>query len=161
MKKSLDIFAATNPAYVASIIWQFVEGYVKEDDAGCEYPLVYLPLPIVSSSLYAKTLHGTNTKTGLVEWLNRNAWVPTELATSVQDAKRLSLSGLHLALSNGMIGLGPEHKIVVTGKLKNKSKVIADNSQLKTSLQMAERLGRWFGQVGSMQISLHCLGMRV
>lgn len=98
-----DALAHSNPATAALVIYSFVRGFQDHNEAGPHFALAFIPVPIALSHPLAASFDGTNLRTGLLLWLERNPWIRLELAGHVRDARRISRAGLLFGLQRGVL----------------------------------------------------------
>lgn len=156
---AIDIYAMTNPALCSLILWSYLDGYLKEDENGCELPLIYIPIPIILSRSLLTTFEGTNKKTGFIEWINRNPDLSPKAFQIIKNSKRLTIAGTHVAIKQNLITLTSSCRLAPARKSLPNQAQIKNNEELKNFLMLSGRLGAWIGQIRSAKIVLHCLGI--
>lgn len=82
MSTALDLYAMTNPALGGALLWAYLRG-AEGAGSALELPLLFLPVPVLLSSSLAETFDGTNSRTGLFAWLDRNPGLTVGLALSL------------------------------------------------------------------------------
>lgn len=156
-----DVFAETNPAFCAYALAGFTRTYLTLNVDGPEVPSCYVALPIALSGDLAVTFNGTNRRTGLLEWLNRNPQVQIQLAARVNASMSIVTEAIrfgcfsHILVMNedGKIRLGPQNiKKSVLGEL---------GDEPTRTIKYAERLGYWFAMAGSPRTSFDMMGLTV
>lgn len=104
---ALDIYALTNPAFWSLALTKFVAGYQRstreKTAAGCPYPLLFLPMPLVYSREALGRFDGTNRNTGLLTWLERHPIVRATAADEIRAAKPYTQRALTFALAHGAL----------------------------------------------------------
>jgi hypothetical protein len=140
---AIDVFASTNPALGGLILFRFLEEYCKQKPEGADFPLLYLPIPIVLSSDFSESFKGTNGKTGFMEWLNRSPQIAAILP------RRLHRT---IAFSRQAVGFAIRHRILAVtraGHLTHDRTGFAKplkhlaNDPIGDRLTRARRFGAW------------------
>src|SRR4051812_15018726 len=100
---SIDVFAATNPAFCGLIMWSFLERFGNGPDGGCELPLAFLPLPIVLSEELSALFAGTNSTTGYLTWLGRHPEIAAEFAPRMQRTVAMTRQAVVFCLRYSLV----------------------------------------------------------
>lgn len=160
--RSTDIYALTNPALGAIILYTFLDGYFDEATDGAEMPILYLPMPFVLSSSILGTFSGTNSRTGFLVWVTRNPSITVNLARKIEQTASVTREGLLFGLRYGLITMLSNQKFVSNRENKpSTSRINALEGNIRTSLQNARRLGGWLGQLNSTSNAFHSLGISI
>lgn len=158
MNKSIDVFAATNPAFLSLVLLGYIEGYVEEAGNGLPFSLAILPIPIVLSGDLDSTFDGTNIRTGFYSWVKQNPQISLNLNARIND----SIDYIRPAISYGVA-----RKIIVfdgSGKLLGLSKNTGNfygSASLGKYFKNSKRLGNWIGQIKSTKTVFNYLGLEI
>lgn len=154
-----DIYAETNPAWVAYVLVSFLRGFAEMQPEGVELPVVYLGLPICLSGDLALTFMKTNKRTGLREWLERSPQVQLDLAERLNDSLGIVTSAVKFGCFAGTLTLD-RHARLLPGTLHVKGELGKGlSSDLSAPVKHADRLGYWFGMAGSTKTAFDILGL--
>lgn len=158
--QSADVFANTNPALGALVLWAFCFGYRARDSLGVEHPLVFLPLPLVLSEVYATTFQGTNSQTGLFAWMERNPELHLDLPLNIEGTRQVTRNAFLFGLRYGILELSDQGRVLPN---RNFNLSAAKRRQLgeaiRHALSLADRLGKWTGDVASTRTVFYTLGI--
>lgn len=158
---SLDVFASTNPAFGALLVYSFVEGFASSAGCGPELVLAFLPVPIAASTAAATTFSGTNVRTGLLEWLARSPELLIELPDQIREAVPISRRALIFGLQRGVIGLDDDGRITSRrSQLMRAPRDPGGAGVARKPFTVAARLGQWCGTIGPATSIFSCLGIR-
>lgn len=152
-----DLFALTNPALGAALLWAFLNG-AEEDASGIEFPLMFLPLPILLSSSLSSSFNGTNSRTGFFEWIDRNPQLTVGLAERIERTALLSRRALLYAAQVRIITADAEGRFRASGTLREAA-LRRSGETVRPLFPLAKRLGRWVGEVNSTRDVLYSLGL--
>jgi hypothetical protein len=151
VQTSLDIFAHTNPAFGSLVLREFIRGYTSVDSEGAEYPLVFLPLPIILSAEYRKTFEHTNKLTGLPSWVQQNVRELLGLPDAITASAEYSRAALRFGCSYNIFGFSSSGRLIALQRgLRSEPRnrfLVRDD--IGSCLSRAERLGAWCGQIGT------------
>jgi hypothetical protein len=150
MKLTYDLYAETNPAFIAFLLSRFVIKYLQTAGTGPNVSLAYVVVPISLTGSLESTFSATNSRTGFLQWLSRFPEVRTGLHSNIEASKDVVLSGLLASIHGRMVNLTNGH-ILTIGEGKSppenvKSKLPAAP---KATVSRAERLGVWMAGAGS------------
>lgn len=161
---AIDLYAVTNPAFWALAIAQFVTGYeeVTSDRGGegCAYPLLFLPMPLAFSREALQRFEGTNRKTGLLSWLERNPAVRATTSSEMLASKPYTRKALVFALAHDLLAskdgwlYGPS-----SGRGWKKPNWPARSDPRGAVLQACAHLGGWCGALDAPTVFI-ALGVR-
>ena len=157
---SLDTFAMANPALCSVVLWAFINGYCKNDKTGCDFLLIFLPIPLTLSGMFDSSFQGTNANTGFFEWLNRNPGISIDYSRSIRDCRDLTLNGLRFALYHELLSINDDARLISCRHSLLKKNTISANSEIHSFINKAERFGKWVGKVASTQIIYQSLGIK-
>jgi hypothetical protein len=144
-----DLFAETNPAFGVFTIVGFCRSFRDGAATAPALALVYLAIPIAMSGDTQASFSDTNSRTGLLAWLNRYPEIRLDLGARldaslpiVSAAVKLGLTSRALELSRGgIIGLG--------SNVPAKAHAERLPREPKQVIRRAERLGTWMAAAGS------------
>ena len=161
---SIDVYAHTNPAFWALALHKFVAGYIEargnNQDSFCEYPALFLPLPLVFSKEARLRFKGTKKTTGLMSWLERNPSVRAIVGSELISAKPYSRRALTFALAHQVLSTSDGWSYTASNvpKLKNNPWPPTKDERGEI-MQVSQRLGQWCGIVDLATVFI-ALGVR-
>lgn len=158
MTTALDLYATTNPAFGSALIWSFLAG-AGETDQGIEFPLLFLPLPILLSSLRMTLIH-TNRRTGFYAWIERHPEVRVGLADRVERMQLITRRAILYGARVQILSVGATGEFRAGGALRD-SALSRTGPAVRSLFPVARRLGAWIGEVGSARDVLYALGLSV
>lgn len=158
MSTALDLYATTNPALGSALVWSFLAG-AGETDQALEFPLLFLPLPIVLSSLRT-TLDHTNRRTGFYGWLERHPEVRVGLADRVERMQLITRRAVLYGARIQLITAGPDGGFRAAGAL-SETALSRSGPAVRHLFPLARRLGLWIGEVGAAREVMYALGLSV
>jgi len=161
MKSSVDVYAMTNPALGAVAIASFAKGFADDSGNRPDFPLAFLPLPLVLASPVLQTFRGTNRKTGLVEWLAKSPEVLVDFDQAVRASVDYSRSALLFGVRYGVLSIDPFGRVEANASAKRVLSQRLLGEDVREAVRAAERLGCWFAEIRSTETILHCLGIRI
>lgn len=161
---SSDIYASTNPAFCSLVLWHFLKGYEEVSKEGCEFPILFLPIPIVLSKNNREAFIGTNTSTGLLTWLTREPQVLINIAERIESTNHITRGAVIFGSGNNIITFNnnghffSENKGIVQRRL-NIFLNTSVGEDLKEIFLVSKKLGNWCGQINSSKIILNVMGL--
>jgi hypothetical protein len=158
MSTALDLYATTNPALGCALVWSFLAG-AGEADRALEFPLLFLPLPIVLSSLRT-TLDHTNRRTGFYGWLERHPEVRVGLGGRVHRMQPITRRAVLYGARIRLIAAG-EDGTFYSADFLSETALSHAGPAVRRLFPLARRLGLWIGEVGSAREVLYALGLTV
>lgn len=161
---SSDTYASTNPALCSLVLWHFLKGFEEVSKKGCEFPILFLPIPIVLSKNIRQTFHGTNASTSLLTWLSREPQILINMAERIEATNVITKEGIIFGNGNSIIYLNENGYFYSTNKglvQKRLQELIntPDGEDLKEIFLTSRRLGSWCGQLDSTKIILNIMGL--
>lgn len=156
---SIDIYAATNPAFGALALHAFCSAFIHDDgQTKPSYPILFLVLPILFSRKGIATFDGTNVATGFFEWLDRHPELKLGLAENIRSGIPYTKAALRFAI---------RHRLLCTDGYGYSPASNAPWKQCKWSasderghfLSCAKRLGSWVAKVPNETTVFHALGV--
>lgn len=157
MTTARDLFALTNPALGAALLWAFLHG-AEEAGAGIEFPLMFLPIPILLSSSLSASFDGTNSRTGFYEWIDRHPQLPVGLAGRIQRTAPLSRGALLYAAQVRIVTSDADGRFQTSGPLREAA-LRRSGEAVRPLFPLAKRFGKWIGEVNSTRDVLYALGL--
>ncbi|ADO69776.1 three component ABC system middle component [Stigmatella aurantiaca] len=158
MKTASDVYAMTNPALCSLIICSFLEGHEASSGRGAEFPLLFLPIPLVLSETSRNTFSKTNSRTGFFTWIQRNPEILIDLAARINRTATYSREGLLFGARYRMLA-GDNEGGMRTAKKIVSSQLQSIHADLRSYFNIARRFGYWVAEVGSTRMILHSLGL--
>lgn len=158
--ESTDVFANTNPALGALVLWSFCTGHAKKAGEFPLHPLIFLPIPIILSDRFTRTFEGTNSSTGLFNWIERNPSLHVELPDSIRKSRSISREALVFGLRYGVLEVSAQGEVGARSAVnitRSRREKLPEGT--KRSLVLAERFGSWIGGSGPLKNSLFALGI--
>lgn len=108
-KLTLDIYAYTNPAFGALVLFEFSTGFARSrisksaEPARPAYPYFFLAYPILYTDIGSKSFKSTNISTGFFEWLDRHPEIRIDFAQEVRAGRPYARNALLFAVSHGLL----------------------------------------------------------
>lgn len=155
--RTLDIYAMTNPSFCTTILWSYILGYTENDHLGCEYPLAFLPIPLLLSKQILKTFDGTNVRTGFMHWILENQNILVDIAKRIELTSDYTRQAILFGTKYDLFVIKSEGRILVEERI-NTSK-LKSNYELNHLVKISSRLGRWVGEVKSTKEIFYSLGV--
>lgn len=158
MNKSIDVFAATNPAFLSLVLLSFIEGYNEEAEEGLPFALAILPIPIILSGDLDTTFDGTNIRTGFYSWVKQNPGIVVNLNSRINE----SIEYIQPAISYGVARktIKIDNKGRLWGLQQNTANFYT-SATLGKFFKNSKRLGNWIGQIKSTKTVFNHLGLEV
>lgn len=158
MSTALDLYATTNPALGSALVWSFLAG-AGEVGQALEFPLLFLPLPILLSSLRTTLVH-TNRRTGFFGWLERHPEVRIGLAYRVERMQLITRRAVLYGARVQILTAGPDGRFRAADALREAT-LTRTGSKVRPLFPLARRFGVWVGEVGATRDVLYALGLSV
>lgn len=156
-----DIYAETNPAFCALILAWLASGYLEPSDRALEVPAAYIAVPLILSEQFAPAFDGTNKRTGLLAWIDRNPGVLVGIADRINATSELVTDAIRYGALSETLRLGTDGCLAPGPKnLWGARKVLADD-YVADACKRADRLGYWFAGVGPTRAIFTALGLTV
>lgn len=157
--QSIDVYAATNPAFGALALHAFCSAFTSDGrQSKPSYPILFLVLPILFSRKGIATFDGTNVTTGFFEWLDRHPELKLGLAENIRSGIPYTKAALRFAI---------RHHLLCTDGYEYSPTSNAPWKQYKWSasderghfINCAKRLGSWVAKVPNETTVFHALGV--
>jgi hypothetical protein len=161
MNETIDIIATTNPAYCSLVLRSFVRAYTDTaEGAEPEFPLAFFAVPAVLSGTISRTFAGTNSRTGLLNWINRSPEVRLELPSLLKRSVPLVRATLVFGLQTNVFTLTPEGRIHLSAnRFQKEPKDPANVDLTRRHHSLAKSLGAWCGGVRSSSTVFMSIGI--
>jgi len=158
MNKSVDVFAATNPAFLCLVLFSFTEGYNEEANEGLPFALAVLPIPVIVSGDLDNTFNGTNIRTGFYAWVKQNPVVVVNLNERINDSLEYIQSAISFGVAKKIIRFDEKGKLwAITQNTGN----LQGSPTLGRFFKNSKRMGNWIGQIKSTKTIFNHLGLEV
>jgi hypothetical protein len=161
MKIAHDVFSEINPAFCAYAIWAFTSAFESLKRQGPEIPIVYIALPIALSGDLTITFTGTNKKTGLLEWLERNPQTQIDLAKRVNASLGIVTDAIRFGCFTHVLAMDNRAHLKIGSQQLNRNNLTKLSIESASAIKRAERLGYWFAQAGSSRAVFDMMGFTV
>ena len=165
---AIDVYAMTNPALCGLVVSAFAAGAQEVDAAGPEFPLLFLPVPIVLSRELLDRFRQTNRATGLFEWLARHPAVTVSFAERMSATVTYSRRGMLFAARYGLAEWRDGGRLSLTEDGQRAVRAATASSGpaprgavIADAVRAARRLGAWVAEVRSAATVLHAFGVAV
>ncbi|MDP2496184.1 DUF6521 family protein [Shimia thalassica] len=150
-----------NPAYLSSLMCDFVREFTKAKQEACPITLVYL-FPALSLHRQTRERFPSRTVTSLYEWIQANEDVLVDLPRRANALLPLLREGAKFALYQEVLELSGGHGLILGGKKghftpKTIESVSIDVRETVTSTRF---LAKWFAKSGSEASILSGWGIR-
>ncbi|MCG8807334.1 hypothetical protein G1K57_04150 [Tenacibaculum finnmarkense] len=155
-KKSIDIFAETNPALCSLILFYFCNGYEKTNTSGAPFPLVIIVLPIILSNDLSSSFNSTNIKTGFFRWVERTPSIVLNISDRINDSNEFIKPAIEYGLFKKIFNVNEFGNLKLIDKSVKKKKY-----DFEHLFKHAERLGSWMGEINSVKTIYNHLGIQI
>jgi len=141
-----------NPALGAALVWRFCCGYVETHRASAPPPLqlLFLVLPIVLHQATSEFVRRTYKSSGLRAFAAKfgdSSASKQDLLLQIHDRsvrwRKLSLHSIELAVAGSLVKLEETGDVIPLSRTKARG--LSD--EVKHLMDMAEKLGAWFGEL--------------
>jgi hypothetical protein len=157
---TIDIFATTNPALCALLIWAFCKSYHAQNKDGCEHPMIFIPVPFCLSSKVRDTLTGTNSTTGFMNWIQRNPELMSDFPNLLSNTSSFTRNGLLFAISYSMISVSEEGLFIPNDNFKlSEQRIRSLDENILVFVKAASKFGAWLGQLGNLRATFQSMGV--
>jgi hypothetical protein len=149
MTVSYDLYAETNPAFVAFLLYRFVKSYSDNPSKAPHLSLAYIAVPLAMSERLEVSFASTNATTGFLAWLNRFPESRVGLQRDVSQSRDVTAAGLRAALHSQLLTISHDGNLSLGAAKKP-----PENAKSKLSggprkaVARIERLGGWMSKVG-------------
>lgn len=144
-----DLFAETNPAFGVFTIVGFCRSFWEESEKAPAVALLYLAVPIAMSGDTNASFLDTNSRTGLLTWLNRFPEIRLNLGARLDASLPIVSASVKLGLASRALKLGKDGLIGLGSNVPAKVHVERLPTEPKQVIRRAERLGIWMARAGT------------
>jgi hypothetical protein len=145
-----DLFAETNPAFGVFVIVGFCRSFRDISETAPAIALLYLAVPIAMSGDTQASFSETNSRTGLLAWLNRYPEIRLDLGARLDASLPIVSASVKLGLTSRALELGKGGVIGLGSNVPAKAHVDRLPSEPKQVIRRAERLGVWMAGAGTV-----------
>lgn len=147
-----------NPALGAALLWRFCSGYVETHRVSSPPPLpfLFLVLPIVLHQETADFVKCTYKSSGLRAFAAKfgdSSVSKQDLLFQIHERsirwRQLSLRSIELAVAGDLLKLQDEGNVIPLSKTKARGL----SGEVKTLMNLAEKLGSWFGELSVHEVA--------
>lgn len=159
-RRSTDVFATTNPALCALMLWSYCKAYEEQDPRGCEHPLLFIPVPFALSGKVRDTLAGTNNATGFLNWVQRNPQLALDYPRLLNNTAAMTRAGLVFALARDLLTVDDTGHFHPSSTFRPSAKRLKQlGPTVAEATQASARFGTWLGQLERPHTIFHALGV--
>jgi hypothetical protein len=144
-----DLFAETNPAFGVFTIVGFCRTFWDASETAPAVALVYLAMPIAMSGDTQASFLDTNSRTGLLAWLNRYPEIRLDLGARLDASLPIVSAAVKLGLTSRALELGKGGVIGLGNNVPAKAHAERLPYESKQVIRRAERLGIWMARAGT------------
>jgi hypothetical protein len=145
-----DLFAETNPAFGVFVIVGFCRSFREVSETAPAIALLYLAVPIAMSGDTQASFSETNSRTGLLAWLNRYPEIRLDLGARLDASLPIVSASVKLGLTTRALELGVGGVIGLGSQVPAKTHVDRLPRDPKQVVRRAERLGAWMAGAGTI-----------
>lgn len=159
---SIDIFSETNPAFLSVMLWHFLSGIKESGVDGADFPLIFLPIPLVLYKNSNVTFDHTNKKTGILRWINTNKGILLDLTNRVNMTSDYSRRAISFGFMHSILDIDSSTGKIITSDQGFSKKPTYPASDVRgNAFTKANRLGYWIGDLNSTETTFNALGIAV
>lgn len=158
---SADAYATTNPPLCSLLLWSFLNGFEQVKKDGCEFPILFLPLPLILSKTIRNNFEGSNSSTGLLTWISRNPSVLINVNQRIEVTQAITREAILFGASNHIFYFNDEGLIFSNKDGIKVSKIFTEEhfENGKEMLLTSKKLGNWCGQLEFTNTIFNVLGV--
>lgn len=150
-----------NPAFIGSLMFEFVKAYQSGKDEGA--PFSFLPL-VLAVALHRNTRSRlpSKTVTSLYQWVQDNEDVLINLDKRIGGLMPYIREALRFAIAHGALRFGAGHNLVL-GETKAHFPAPftrETTNEISTTIDKSKFMARWLLKSGSEASILACWGIR-
>ncbi|MCM2978991.1 DUF6521 family protein [Priestia aryabhattai] len=153
-----DLYAASNPALSSLILWSFINGF-EQEKKGCEFPVLFIPIPLVLSRNIREDFKKTDSTTGLLTWIARNPNILLDTGKRIESTSSITKEAIIFGVTNNILKIDTMGLIYADNTGIKKSKISKFTDERKEMILISKRLGRWCGQLESTKVIFNIMGM--
>ncbi len=159
-QQSIDIYAATNPALCSIILWSFGSGYTNVNSKGVDYPLLFLPIPIVLSKSLVQTFEQTNVSTGFLNWVTRRPEITINLSEKLEKTTQYTRSALLFGFQHQLFTITAQGRLFLSNDFSlSPYRQRSLSKDIRQAISLSQRLGTWLGNLDSTPNIFYNLGL--
>lgn len=151
-----DVFSASNPAFCALVLHYFLKGFNESNKNGVDFPILFLPIPLLLSTDVMSTLVHTNKATGFLNWITSNPLVKIDLHERIHNTIQITKDAILFGTQQGVLLVSDTAQFYPTGTIKEKD---VKEIGLHSYTSVSERFGYWSGKLDSTKTLLYSLGI--
>jgi len=149
---SKEVQNVQNPALGAALLWRFCCGYVETNRVNDPppLPLLFLVLPIILHQATSEFVRRTYKSSGLRAFAAKfgdSSVSKQDLLVQIHDRsirwRKLSLQSIELAVAGSLLKIDENGGIIALSR----TKVRGLSDEVKRLMDLAEKLGVWFGEL--------------
>lgn len=144
-----DLFAEKNPAFGVFTIIGFCRSFSEISERAPAVALLYLAVPVAMSGDTQPSFSETNSRTGLLTWLNRYPEIRLDLGARLDASLPIVTASVKLGLASQALALGNHSVIELGSNVPAKTYVDRLPPEPKQVIRRAERLGAWMAGAGT------------
>lgn len=149
MKVTYDLYAETNPAFIAYLLQRFVLKHRGKAERPPHISLSYLAVPIALTGNLESTFSGTNSRTGFLAWVSRFPEIRIELNSNIAVCRDVVLSGIKAGVHGRLLTITETaHLNLGSAKSPPESQKGQLPDAAKACVSRIERLGGWMADAG-------------
>jgi hypothetical protein len=149
MKVTYDLYAETNPAFIAYLLQRFVLKYCEKSEVPPHISLAYIAIPISLTGMLEGSFSATRSTTGFLPWLSRFPEVRIGLHSNVAASKDLTSKGLTAGVQGGLLRIADGCNLTLGGTKRPPENLKSKLPESpKACVARAERLGGWMASAG-------------
>lgn len=151
--------ALFNPAFMAAVLHEAIDGYEGETDKGLPFALAFLVSPVALSSLFRNSLP-TRKDSSLAAWLQNHPDLRLKLADIAVAMAPVVRDGILFGATKKVLQLdGAELK---SGSFKRGTLSLVGQSttEVQEILAKARFVGRWYANAGTVETIMVLWGVR-
>ncbi len=164
-KKAIDLYAHTNPAFGALVLYSFTKGFTtcaqkcQAEEEKPSYPHFFLAFPILYSRKGRNSFEGTNQSTGFLNWLERCPEMRVKFADEVQAGKPICNNSILFAVAHYLLDTDGWYYWAVKKTPWRTPRWKVSTDERGKALSNARSLGVWMSKISLPDIFLS-LGVR-
>jgi len=146
-----------NPAFAGLLL---VEAAIAHGDAGLDFPLMYLILPLVLPRAIRKSLP-RDVRTSLPAWTHDHGDLVIIFPRLVVDLRRFTAEAIIFANNAGRLRIAAGGRIVALGAAAKAPRLPEDRfGEIGDCISRARFVGKWFARAGGTPNVFAVLGIR-
>ncbi|WGT39135.1 DUF6521 family protein [Lysinibacillus sp. 1 U-2021] len=147
-----------NPAYLGRIIYSIIKSFQSTKPQGVPYDLLFILMPLILVKPYRESLP-TNTRTHFQNWIQNNEELKIDYALVIKDIMPYIKEALIFLLQRDLIILN-NNGYLILGNKKLTSISKQDSKEIKTNINKAIFVGKWFAKNSDKELIYILLGVK-